>query len=133
MLLPFWVGLILIGCQPHHATKSISHLAASEKQSKEKLLDYYIRQKMPNEVIQLTENCQDLQLLNYRGIAFDLTGAHSKAQEVYKIILVVDAKKTSILNNLALSYFLEGKNEEAKEVLGSCPHCANQKMLTNLK
>lgn len=88
---------------------------------------------MPNEVIQLTENCQDLQLLNYRGIAFDLTGAHSKAQEVYKIILVVDAKKTSILNNLALSYFLEGKNEEAKEVLGSCPHCANQKMLTNLK
>ena len=136
ILLPFCVTLTLMGCLPHTQLDPLSsHLAVKEDTKKEaihkKMLKNFIQDNAPKEVLRRTENTNDLNLLSYRAIALDLLQEHFDAQTLYKKILEKYPKKTSILNNLALSYYLSAQADKAEDILKSCPICTNFQILQN--
>lgn len=62
-----------------------------------------------------------------KAIQHDLRGEHSLAQKIYHEILQVTPKNKSILNNLALSYWLNDQLELAERTVESCSKCTNLK------
>ena len=127
MALPFCFVWLLTSCAPHSSIDktSLHHdvKLESRKETREINFTKLIQDKLYLKVIELTEKSEDLNSLNFRAIALDLLGEHEKAQKIYLKLLEIYPKKTSILNNLALSYFLNGDTDKAKEIQKSCPKC----------
>lgn len=78
---------------------------------------------------------EDPRPYNALGVLRDQAGEHEAAQDLYRLALERDPRNLSVRNNLGLSLALEGKREEAIEVLAELavdPE-AGQTVLRNLE
>jgi Flp pilus assembly protein TadD len=62
-------------------------------------------------------NPQDPQTLSVLGAALDQQTKHSEARQKYQAALALSPNDVSIMNNLAMSYSLQGKLPEAEAIL----------------
>ncbi len=71
----------------------------------------------------LAEWPQNIDLLNGKGVALDLLGRHTEAQQAYLAALGQGKSKTEFIsNNLAMNYIMIGRYTEAIEVLEGIPN-----------
>ncbi len=83
----------------------------------------------------MRSNPEDPRTYNALGILRDQEGEHEAAQGLYRLALERDPDNTSVRNNLGLSLALDGKRDEAIDVLAelAVDPAANQTMLRNLE
>lgn len=154
------LSLILTSCAPHHklsprlltqlgdsaAESSNSHEAETLYQralhtqpqnqtTRLKLLRLYLDDKNYAAILKESQRLKldktTLDLFRIRGIAFDLTGQHDKAQQVYAHILARFPEDEKTHMNLMLSLKLGGQHEEATRHHEKCssslsPHFQEQ-------
>ena len=83
----------------------------------------------------MRSNPQDPRAYNALGILRDQAGEHAAAQDLYRLALERDPNNVSVRNNLGLSLALDGKRDEAIEVLAevAVDPLAGQTVLRNLE
>jgi Flp pilus assembly protein TadD len=80
-----------------------------------------------------TLNPRDTQALSAYGAALDQQTKHSEAREKYKAALALAPNDVAIMNNMAMSYALQGKLPEAETMLQKAMSHPNSKALPRVR
>ncbi len=79
----------------------------------------------------LARDARNADALDGRGVALDLLDRPSEAQQAYRAGLVVAPSDLRLVGNLAFSYLLEGRAQEARDVLE--PHAGRSEMPARMR
>jgi Flp pilus assembly protein TadD len=78
-------------------------------------------------------NPRDVQVLSALGATLDQQTKHSEAREKYQQALAVAPGDMGIVNNMAMSYALQGKLPEAEQLLRKAMSHPNSKMVPRIR
>lgn len=78
-------------------------------------------------------NSQDAQLRSVLGVALDQQTKHVEAREQHEAALAIAPNDLSVMNNLAMSYALQGKLTEAESILRKAMAHQNSKAIPRVR